>query len=122
MTGDGIRVVRVRRQLDDQIALVADLTQGGERALEVDTAGAQPPVYPADIVIEAADRTGLLRDITEVLSREKIEERLYGWDEEVGSNAVEVHIHNLRRKLGSGFIRNVRGLGYCVGEAAGSKT
>jgi GTP pyrophosphokinase len=41
---------------------------GGEAA----PAGTQPPVYPADIVIEAADRTGLLRDITEVLSREKI--------------------------------------------------
>ena len=49
-----------------------------------------------------------------VLSREQLEERLYGWDEEVSSNAVEVHLHNLRRKLGAGMIRNVRGAGYCV--------
>lgn len=49
-----------------------------------------------------------------VLSRAQLEERLYGWGEEVGSNAVEVHIHNLRRKLGAGTIRNVRGVGYTI--------
>jgi two-component system, OmpR family, response regulator len=49
-----------------------------------------------------------------VLSRAKLEETLYGWDEEVGSNAVEVHIHNLRNKLGSHAILNVRGAGYRV--------
>jgi len=50
-----------------------------------------------------------------VLSRTQIEERLYGWNEEVASNAVEVHVHNLRRKLGEGLIRTVRGLGYSLG-------
>jgi DNA-binding response OmpR family regulator len=49
-----------------------------------------------------------------VLSRAQLEERLYGWEEEVGSNAVEVHIHNLRRKLGADAIRNVRGVGYTI--------
>jgi DNA-binding response OmpR family regulator len=49
-----------------------------------------------------------------VLSREQLEEKLYGWGDEVGSNAVEVHIHNLRRKLGAGAIRNIRGVGYRV--------
>ena len=49
-----------------------------------------------------------------VLSREQLEERLYGWNEEVASNAVEVHLHNLRRKLDAGIIRNVRGAGYRV--------
>ncbi len=48
------------------------------------------------------------------LSRSQIEDRLYGWEEEIGSNAVEVHIHALRRKLGSDRIRNVRGVGYMV--------
>jgi two-component system response regulator QseB len=47
-----------------------------------------------------------------VVSRAQLEEKLYGWNESVGSNAVEVHIHNLRRKLGEDAIRNVRGLGY----------
>jgi two-component system response regulator QseB len=51
-----------------------------------------------------------------VLSKEQLEERIYGWDEEVSSNAVEVHLHNLRRKLGSDWIRNVRGVGYKVTE------
>lgn len=53
-----------------------------------------------------------------VLSRAQLEERLYGWGEEVASNAVEVHIHNLRRKLGDGVIRTVRGLGYGLGRDA----
>ena len=47
-------------------------------------------------------------------SRARIEERLYGWGEEVESNAVEVHIHGLRRKLGADYILNVRGVGYRV--------
>ncbi len=51
-----------------------------------------------------------------VLSRAQLEERLYGWDEPVGSNAVEVHIHHLRRKLGERAIRNVRGVGYTLGD------
>jgi two-component system response regulator QseB len=49
-----------------------------------------------------------------VLSREALEERLFGWGEEPSSNALEVHLHNLRRKLGSDRIRNVRGVGYKV--------
>jgi two-component system response regulator QseB len=49
-----------------------------------------------------------------VLSREQLEDAVYGWGEEVGSNAVEVHLHNLRRKLGPSSIRNVRGVGYKV--------
>jgi two-component system, OmpR family, response regulator QseB len=47
-----------------------------------------------------------------VLSRAQLEERLYGWGEEVESNVVEVYVHALRRKLGTGFIRTVRGAGY----------
>lgn len=50
------------------------------------------------------------------LSRVQLEERLYGWDEEVESNTVEVYIHSLRRKLGAEWIRNVRGVGYRVPE------
>jgi len=49
-----------------------------------------------------------------ILSRAQLEERLYGWGEEIESNAVEVYIHALRRKLGAQFIRNVRGVGYMV--------
>jgi two-component system response regulator QseB len=51
-----------------------------------------------------------------VLSREKLEESVYPWGEEVASNAIEVHLHHLRRKLGAASIRNVRGVGYRVSE------
>ncbi|HET7098059.1 MAG TPA: response regulator [Casimicrobiaceae bacterium] len=49
-----------------------------------------------------------------LLSRAQLEEKLYGWDQEVESNAVEVHIHSLRRKLGTEAIRNVRGVGWMI--------
>lgn len=50
----------------------------------------------------------------QVLSRSQLEERIYGWREDIGSNAVEVHIHHLRAKLGADFIRTVRGVGYTL--------
>jgi two-component system response regulator QseB len=54
-----------------------------------------------------------------VLSRVQLEERLYGWNEAVESNAVEVHLHGLRRKLPAGTIRNVRGVGWTLAPAKG---
>jgi two-component system response regulator QseB len=53
-----------------------------------------------------------------VLSRTQLEEKLYGWGQEVESNTVEVYIHALRRKLGQDFIKNVRGVGYMVPKAS----
>ena len=52
-----------------------------------------------------------------VLTRRMLDEQLYAWGEAVGSNALEVHIHHLRRKLGSELIRTVRGVGYMIDEA-----
>jgi two-component system response regulator QseB len=49
-----------------------------------------------------------------ILSRSQLEERIYGWGEEVESNAVEVYVHALRKKLGAAFIKTVRGVGYVV--------
>ncbi|AMQ93167.1 hypothetical protein BBH51_06000 [Aggregatibacter actinomycetemcomitans] len=51
-----------------------------------------------------------------VLSRDFIEDKLYNWDNEVSSNALEVHIYNLRQKLGKQFIRTVHGVGYALGK------
>ncbi|WP_312416486.1 quorum sensing response regulator transcription factor QseB [Pseudescherichia sp.] len=56
----------------------------------------------------------LMRNAGRVLPRKAIEEKLYSWDDEVSSNAVEVHIHHLRRKLGAEFIRTVHGIGYTL--------
>ncbi|HEY1312872.1 MAG TPA: response regulator transcription factor [Steroidobacteraceae bacterium] len=63
---------------------------------------------------EFAVLEALLQRPGAVLSRSQIEDRLYGWDEQIGSNAVEVYIHGLRRKLGSDAIRTLRGVGYYV--------
>ena len=60
------------------------------------------------ILVALLDRPGA------ILSRAQLEERLYGWGDEIDSNAIEVHVHALRRKLGTDFIHTVRGLGYRV--------
>jgi two-component system response regulator QseB len=60
------------------------------------------------LLLALAERAGA------VLSRAQLEEKLYGWGEEVGSNTIEVYIHALRKKLGSELIRNVRGVGYTI--------
>jgi DNA-binding response OmpR family regulator len=57
----------------------------------------------------------LMRDPAIVVTRAQLEERLYGWNEEIESNAIQVHVHNLRRKLGGDAIHNVRGVGYRMG-------
>ena len=60
----------------------------------------------------------LMQQSGRALSRTQLEEQLYGWGEEVGSNAVEVHIHNLRKKLGNDAIRTLRGIGYVMAKDA----
>ncbi|ERE19184.1 winged helix-turn-helix domain-containing protein, partial [Pseudogulbenkiania ferrooxidans] len=60
----------------------------------------------------------LLSSKGRVLPRELIEEKLYGWGQELESNALEVYVHHLRKKLGAGFIRTLRGIGYTLGEPA----
>ena len=90
------------------------------RGLEIDTATKRVRWKGEDVALSAreyallealADRPGAY------LTRAQLEERLYGWNEEIASNAVEVHIHALRRKLDPELIRNVRGLGYTLAEA-----
>lgn len=63
---------------------------------------------------EYAVLEALLQRPGAVLSRAQLEDRLYGWDEQIGSNAIEVYVHGLRRKLGSEVIRTLRGVGYFV--------
>ena len=85
--------------------------------LEIDTAAHQVRWKGRDVALSGreyallealADRPGAF------LSRSQLEDRLYGWDEEIASNAVEVHVHALRRKLDPALIRNVRGMGYSL--------
>ncbi len=65
---------------------------------------------------EFAVLEALMRRPGAVLSRAQLEESVYGWGDEVGSNAIEVHLHHLRKKLGAAVIKNVRGVGYRVTE------
>ena len=50
-----------------------------------------------------------------MFSREQLEEKLYSWGDEVSSNTVDVHVHNLRKKLGHNLIKNIRGVGFILG-------
>ena len=63
----------------------------------------------------------LLKALTEnagkVQTRSSLEAKLYSWDDSIASNAVEVHVHNLRKKIGSEFIKTVRGVGYTVSKS-----
>jgi len=56
----------------------------------------------------------LMLNAGRVLSREQLEQHLYSWGQEVESNAIEVHVHHLRRKLGNTLIQTVRGVGYVL--------
>jgi two-component system response regulator QseB len=77
---------------------------------EVECGGRSVSLSPREFTLLEAlmDRPGV------VLSRQHLEEKLYGWGEKVESNTVEVYIHGLRKKLGQGFIKNIRGMGYMV--------
>jgi DNA-binding response OmpR family regulator len=89
----------------------------GEGELQLDLAnreacyrGARAPLSAREFALLHA----LLERPGAILSREQLEKRIYGWDESVSSNAVEVIIHGLRKRLGAEVIRNVRGLGWRV--------
>lgn len=76
-------------------------------------------VYVDDVMVNVPRREfallqKLLENSGQVLSREQLMQSMYGWDEDVDSNALEVHIHNLRKKLNANFIRTIRGIGYLV--------
>jgi two-component system response regulator QseB len=63
----------------------------------------------------------LLENAGRVLSREHLTQSLYGWGEDVDSNALEVHIHNLRKKFGQEFIHTIRGIGYMINKSKDEK-
>ena len=67
---------------------------------------------------EFAVLEALMKEPGAVVSRERLEDAVYGWGEEVGSNSIEVHVHHLRRKLASDLIRNVCGVGYRIARLA----
>jgi len=75
--------------------------------------------YFNDSVIDLSRREymllkALMENAGKIHTREALENKLYGWGEEVASNAIEVHIHHLRKKFGTTFIKTIRGVGYTV--------
>ncbi len=106
--GARIRAV-LRRQTGRAMPL---LTHGGvtlDPATRQVTRGGEPVLLSAR---EYAVLELLMQRPGAVLSRAQIEDRLYGWGEEIESNAISVYVHQLRRKLGADFIRSMRGVGY----------
>ncbi len=81
----------------------------------VTKAGAVVDISPKEFTLLQT----LLDNSGRVVSRSRLEESLYAWNEEVESNAIEVHIHHLRKKLGAELIRTIRGVGYIVDKSAG---
>jgi two-component system, OmpR family, response regulator QseB len=110
---------RIRAVLRRRAGRADSLIKHGDLELNLSTRqvarnGTDVPLSPREFAILAAllERPGL------VLSRRQLEDRLYGWSDEVESNALEVHIHSLRKKLGHDFIRTVRGVGYAVAKTS----
>ena len=135
------RVAGLDAGADDYLVKPFDLDElaARVRALARRQAGrAEPVIRHGDIVLDPAAHSvtldgkpvelsprefGVLRELLQnagtVLSKARLEQSLYGWDQELGSNAVEVHIHHLRRKLGTHLIKTLRGIGYTVEKPKG---
>jgi two-component system response regulator QseB len=101
--------VRLYKGYSDPVLQLGDL--------DIDTRD-QTVTYQGNIVVLTRREYGLLLTLAEhagkVLSRSRLEDALYGWENEVESNTLEVHIHHLRKKLAPSLIRTVRGVGYMI--------
>lgn len=85
--------------------------------VEVDTNSHEVMVVGASVVMSRREYMllkALMESANKIQTRDALDSKLYSWGEEVSSNTVEVHIHNLRKKLPVGFIQTVRGVGYVI--------
>jgi two-component system response regulator QseB len=106
---------RMRALLRRDIAREDNVLRHRELTLDTMTRAVTHRGQPVDVSArEYALLAALLERPGAALSKAQLEERMYRWGDEVESNAVEVHIHNLRKKLGSDAIRTLRGIGYAL--------
>jgi two-component system response regulator QseB len=109
---------RMRALLRRDVAREDNILRNADLALDP---GSRSVTLRGTAVEVSAREFALLAALLErpgaALSKTQLEERLYGWGEEVESNTVEVHVHNLRKKLGAETIRTIRGVGYLVAKA-----
>jgi two-component system response regulator QseB len=111
-------LARIRALLRRRVARTQSAVSHGALTLnlathEVTLAGAPLKLSAREFSVLRA----LLDSPGSVVTKAQLEEKLYGWNEEIESNAVDVYIHHLRKKLGAGFITNVRGVGYKLAAA-----
>jgi two-component system response regulator QseB len=106
---------RIRAVVRRRSGRADPLIRAGEVTL--DTASHRVTVKGREVALSARE-LALLEALLErrgaILSRSQLEEKIYGWGQEVESNAVEVYVHALRRKLGADFVKTVRGVGYTI--------
>jgi two-component system response regulator QseB len=110
------RVRALHRRRSGRAEAVLRHEQGGD-TITLDPARREVRRNDVPVALSAREFAvleALLERPGSVLSRAQLEEKLYGWDEEPGSNTIEVYVHGLRKKLGADLIRNVRGVGYAI--------
>jgi len=106
---------RIRALLRRDVTREDNVLRHGDLALDTATHAVTKGGKVVDVSArEFALLAALLERPGAALSKTQLEERIYRWGDEVESNAVEVHIHNLRKKLGSDTIRTLRGVGYAL--------
>jgi two-component system, OmpR family, response regulator QseB len=131
------RVLGLDAGADDYLTKPFDLEEVCARIRALQRRGSsgrsEPIIKFADVTIDPASRSVrkgeeeielsrrefvllhlLMSNLGKVISREHLMQSLYGWEEDVDSNALEVHIHNLRKKFGNNFITTIRGVGYMI--------
>lgn len=104
-----------RRSVDRVVPIISYAHQGNE--IMIDTVAHEITLNGTHINLPRREFSliqKLLENKGKAMSREQLTQSLYNWDEDVDSNALEVHIHNLRKKFGTELIRTIRGIGYMV--------
>src|SRR4051812_37789426 len=112
-------MARIRALLRRRAGRVQPLLVHGDLCVNLATRVVELAGAPVSL---SAREFSLLRALLDapgtVLSKAQLEEKIYGWNEEVESNTIDVYIHHLRKKLGADFIKNVRGVGYKIAKLA----